>query len=204
MAASSVAALVLRDAPNRALLRMRAEQGAARATQTKNPAARPGFVFASGTIRFAIARYGAAAVAALLARDGFRLRSTHPTRRLRPSLAQNLFRRREQAVARVRGAVFAELLAADLHLVEVDDGGVVFGVVIAVEPHHDQRDRVLAAVDELLALDGGDVDDLGGRRAGGHRQGGRENRAPHSFRHVRVHFRGTFGPACPAGDATLR
>jgi len=66
------------------------------------------------------------------------------------------------AVIRLSSGFFAQYSAILIpsHLVEIDDGGGVFGAVIALQPHHYEGDVLGAAGDEVLALDGRHIEPL--------------------------------------------
>src|SRR3954454_10944105 len=60
----------------------------------------------------------------------------------------------DHTVARILGAVLAELLAVLAHLVEIDDRRRVILAVVSVEPHQHQRQILLVVFEELFAGEG--------------------------------------------------
>src|SRR5437588_243186 len=67
----------------------------------------------------------------------------------------------DQPVGRVVAAIFAELLGVLGEFVEINNRRRIrLARVIAMQPHRDDSDILLARLDELLAFDGRQIDDL--------------------------------------------
>src|ERR1700730_17294771 len=54
----------------------------------------------------------------------------------------------------------AEVLVVGLELIGLEDGGVLFIGVVAVEPYGKRSDGIFRELDEILALHGGKIDRL--------------------------------------------